>query len=302
MGPQAARKLKRNVSRETLPVTVKDVKCIRGGKRKRWCVLETEEHMGRECVRLGSTQKWLHLLLAGQEHNSQYNNAINNFISDCIDALKDRRANPAASSQGAALTPIGDAPSASSQVVKTGRAAIFDRDSPSDTESEAKAAAPMKKPRTSNRRASARGWDTISVRGFGVMCCGGRGRQLLVPIGTGDLDTIVQHLLPRADEARREESCIADLLEEDDQKCIAWRKSSASSQGTAGFWQVFYTDEEGRSMRFRSGLTVPRKTLAGETMTAQQQMDAARQVLLRAKREWNRLDRSEADRFPGEDA
>ena len=57
MGPKR-RKLARNVSREVLPVQVGLVKCIRGGKRKRWLVLDTVTHLGQECVCLSSRDPW----------------------------------------------------------------------------------------------------------------------------------------------------------------------------------------------------------------------------------------------------
>ena len=97
------RKLKRNTSRDTLKLDIQSVKCIRGGKRKEWFVLETMHFMGRECVSIKSTQKWFHVLLAGQLHNSQYHHAICNFVNECVDALHCARvaSSTAGSSQAA---------------------------------------------------------------------------------------------------------------------------------------------------------------------------------------------------------
>ena len=77
------RQLRRNVSREALPVEVASVKCIRGGRRKRWMVLDTITHMGHECVCVSGRHPWLHMLLAGQVHRSPFHAAINNFVRDC---------------------------------------------------------------------------------------------------------------------------------------------------------------------------------------------------------------------------
>ena len=59
-------------------------------------------------------------------------------------------------------------------------------------------------------------------------------------------------------------------------------------------------DKDGNTAIFRSGLTVPRKNLAGGMMETQEQMDAACQVLVKARREWNRLDCSDRARFEDE--
>ena len=303
MAPKLAnRKLKRNVSQETMPVTVESVKCIRGGMRKHWCVLETTEHLGRECVSIKSTQKWLHSLVNGQLHNSRYHNAISNFVSDCVEAFDQKTEGPSASSQGAPPVPLEDQPagaSTPSQAASADRGDFFRERTP-DSEDEAPAIGPKKARRVSTTRASSKGWATISVRGMEITCYAGRGRQLLVPVDTGDVDRIVQHLLPKAGEdARASESNFITLLEESDVKLIWWRKAPVSSQG-CGCWVVNYTDKDGNTATFRSGLTVPRENLTGEMMERQEQMDAASKVLVKARREWNRLDCSKRARFEDE--
>ena len=302
MPPKFNRKLKRNVSEAPIPLKVESVKCIRGGMRKHWCVSETAQHLGRECVSIKSTQKWLHSLLNGQVHNSRYRNAISNFVSDCVEAFHQQTEGPSASSQDAPPVPLEDQPagaSAASQAALAGRAAIF-RNRTSDSEDEPLASVPKKARRVSTRRASSKGWASISVRGMEITCYVGRGRQLLVPVATGDMDRIVQHLLPRAGEERASESNFSKLLEESDEKLICWRKASACSQG-CGCWQVNYTDKDGNAATFRSGLTVPRKNLTGGMMKPQEQMDAARQVLVKARKQWNRLDYSGRARFEDEE-
>ena len=295
------RNLKRNVSQETIPVTVESIKCIRGGMRKHWFVLETTEHLGQECVGIKSTQKWLHSLLNGQVHNSKYHNAISNFVSDCVEAFHQQTQRPSASSQDAPPDPLESQPagaSASSQAALVGRAAIF-RNRTSDSEDEAWASS-KKGCRVSTTRASSKGWASISVRDMRITCYAGRGRQLLVPVATDDMDRIVEHLLPRAGEAARaSEFDFSKLLEESDEKLICWRKAPARSQGCGG-WQVNYTDENGNSAISRSGLKVPRRNLTGGMMKEREQMDAACQVLVKARREWNRLDCSDRARFEDE--
>ena len=57
-----------------------------------------------------------------------------------------------------------------------------------------------------------------------------------------------------------------------------------------GHWHEHYTDKAGKDCEISVGLDVPRLSLGGEQMTPEQKMDAARQALARARREWNRLD------------
>ena len=99
MSPAKKRRLKRNVSREALPVKVESVMRIRGGVRKRWFVLDTVEAMGRECVSIGSIKPLLHTLLGGNMHMSKYYHAINNFVADCFDAVNRGKRGPPGSAK-----------------------------------------------------------------------------------------------------------------------------------------------------------------------------------------------------------
>ena len=113
---------------------VESVRCIQGGMRKRWCVLDTQDVMGRECVSIGSTKQWLHTVLAGQVFGSTYYHAINNFVAECFDAAKRAKKGEAVKSVKVPPVPVQDEQNsgaasgqvvASSQAAKKGRAAIF---------------------------------------------------------------------------------------------------------------------------------------------------------------------------------
>ena len=152
MSPAAKRRrLKRNVSRESLPVKVESIRCIRGGVRKEWLVLETNTVMGRECVSIGSTKQWLHILLSGQVHRSTYYHAINNFVAECFVAAKACKALqpvPLLDTQDkqVPLQDKQDGGAASSQVAKRGRAAIFAAGD-DESEDQLRAIAPRKQGR-----------------------------------------------------------------------------------------------------------------------------------------------------------
>ena len=64
-----------------------------------------------------------------------------------------------------------------------------------------------------------------------------------------------------------------------------------------GHWVVHYTDKDGKDCESCVGLGVPRSSLIGEPLTEEQKMEAARQVLMRARRDWNNLDCSGEDRL-----
>ena len=134
------------------------------------------------------------------------------------------------------------------------------------------------------------GWATVRVRNMSIVCLCRRGRQLLVPVGTEDLD-----------------HNFTDILEEMDENLITWRlarrRSKASSQALGvdrhvGHWHVHYTDKEGKACESSVGLGVPQASLSGLPMALEEKMLVAGQVLARARREWNRLDCSDIRRFP----
>ena len=284
------RKLKRNMTSQTSQVEVQLQKCIRGCKRKQWMVLDTHVFMERECVSIKSTQKWLHMLLAGTLHKSTFHHAISNFANECHDELQKLGAVAAASSQA----PVA---AASSQKAKVGRAAIIQRDE-SDEEDLVQHIV-----RRKSKNRDTRGWATVSVRGMDIECYSGRGRQLLVPVDGKSLDLIVQHLFHRAGEEshhRRKEktTTFGELLTKSDQGKIAWRKHAQASSQCVGFWQIMYRSDRGSLVRGRSGLSVPSVSLAGTPLSTQEQLDAANMVLQKARAEWNRRDCSKAERLP----
>ena len=294
---KSRRKLKRNMTGQSSKVEVQLQKCIRGGKRKQWMVLDTHVFMERECVGIKSTQKWLHMLLAGTLHRSTFHHAISNFVNDCHDALQKLGAVAAASSQ-AHPAPLQDC-NASHVKAKVGRAAIIQRDESDDED----LMQPVVQRKCKNREA--RGWATVSVRGMDIECYSGRGRQLLAPVDGQSLDRIVQHLFHRAGEELHQErekkiQSFGELLTQSDAGKIAWRTNAQASSQCVGFWQIIYRNQRGALVRGRSGLSVPSASLAGTPWSADEALDAANMVLQKARSEWNRLDCSDAERYPDE--
>ena len=175
-----------------------------------------------------------------------------------------------------------------------------------ESEDEPCAIVPRKQGRKGIR--ASMGWGTIIVRNIDITCLCRRGRQLLVPVGTDDLDRIVQHLIPRAGEnPRTPPGSFTEPLEELDENRITWRIArkhrKASSQAVGldspvGHWHVHYTDKDGKVCESSVGLGVPQVSLIGDPLAQDEKLQAARQVLVRARREWNRLDCSGSGRYP----
>ena len=304
-GMAPKRKLKRQVSKEVLPVAVKAVKCIRGGVCKRWQVVDLVTVMGHECVSVGSTQRWLHTLLAGQLHQSPFHGATNNFVTECAEAARTQQGvphEPAASSQGTSAPCNGPVASSSgaapSDGALKGKGAVFSEESESDVERPAK----IRKPRQ-HTASRARGLSQIVVRGMQVLCACGPGRRVLVPVGDDSVHRIVQHLIPRSGEPAREEvSPFTQLLRDSDGRYISWRAPPASSHDAVpaqhrGSWKIAYTNETGQTVQSQCGLAVPTMDLAGNPLGQQELVQAALRVLTKARRMWNTMDKSAAPRL-----
>ena len=79
-----------------------------------------------------------------------------------------------------------------------------------------------------------------------------------------------------------------------DVRRLIWRRCSAHGSGS---WAVRYVDSFGQMRVSTKGLQVPRMSLGGEAFSEEDAHAAALQVMKKAKREWNRLDLSDEDRF-----
>ena len=76
---------------------------------------------------------------------------------------------------------------------------------------------------------------------------------------------------------------------------VARLRAKVGVDTPVGHWVVHYTDKDGKDCESCVGLGVPRSSLIGEPLTEEQKMEAARQVLMRARRDWNNLDCSGED-------
>ena len=320
----ARRKLKRRLSRGSLPIEVKDVTCIKGGSCRMWQVVPVVEYLGERCVAIVSSHRWLHTLLMGQMHRSVYTGAIINFVDDCRLAMQRLGAAssgaPATSHAAAATNP---AAAKSNAAKPAGRKAVFgSEDESSAPDQEATTRSPdEEKPRLEAKKEdvsarkkkrggykpSCKGFDTISVRDITIKCARGRrGRRILVPLAGGHVDKIVQHLCARGGEPRRQgpAEAMKMLLSEVDAQVITWRAQGGTTNQEHGHWEIRYQDADGATRISRAGLGV--KANIRDAANSQEAahgdddyiLKSGRAALRHARRCWNCKDESMAPRLP----
>ena len=138
---------------------------------------------------------------------------------------------------------------------------------------------------------------TLEIRGFVLTFTVLSGPKILVPLENSAIQKIVDDLLPRKGEAKASSQVddgVKGNLTEEDSGRIQWR---CPSRGAPGFWTIRYLDANGERLSTCAGLRVPLLSLAGERLTSEEYVRAALQVLRRARREWDRLDQSDAARY-----
>ena len=300
---EAGRRLKRNVTTDALPIEIGKVYCIRGAIRKAWMVLPVQQVQGRDCVSITNSSSWLMHLLGGVRRARDHRGAVSNFVLECADLFM------RSSSQGGPATeenlaPLADgSQEASSQEAsaKRPRSRIFG----SDDEADPGVLAPEAPKRGRGRgrrcpRRTRRGeWVTLEVRGIPLSFTLLSGPKIVVDMEASLIQRIVDDLLPRRGEARQGLSHEADKtvkqhITRQDKGRLQWR---APSWRAPGSWTVLFMNADGERSSSCAGLRVPRLSLSGEVLSVEEVTTAALQLQTKARREWNRLDHSDAERY-----
>ena len=172
-------------------------------------------------------------------------------------------------------------------------------DSDSDEEND-ECSAPPKRAR--RKRGIPRGeFVNAKLRGMSFCFTVVSGPRVCVPIDGPWVENMIQDLMSRRDEEKQHKCEAASqglgpksLLTEADKGRVCWRSRTSTTEAA---WAICYTDKHGAQRFARGGLSVPSTSLTGEPIREDAFMDNARQVLVRARKEWNRADWSEADRF-----
>ena len=128
--------------------------------------------------------------------------------------------------------------------------------------------------------------------------------RVCVPIDGPWVENMVQDLLTRRHEENKHKCEVASqvlgpksLLTDADKGRICWRSRTSTTEAA---WAICFTNKHGVEKWARAGLCVPSRALSGEPLRDDAILSNAKQVLIRARREWNRLDESGADRFDEE--
>ena len=301
------RRLRRQESRTARPVEVKQVLCIRGGKRRDWTVLPAFEEGGRRGVWVGIKQHWLRQVLGAGRGALLWRGAVANLVAECVTAFHsadDGQASSHADTEGVAV----DAS------VHRGRKRILDSDDEADlsapaggdaaasshAEQPAGGRRPNCKRAHGGRRVKRGEFLNRDVRGMHLTFTVLRGPRLFVPVDGPWLQLILEHLAGRSGEPKRGEDATSvdfrALLQKTDRARVVWRGGLASAS-SHGSWMVRYLHTDGRCRAWSSGLAVPRRALSGEIYTSTEAEHAASQVLQRARRTWDRLDVSSLPRY-----
>ena len=316
------RKMRRNASNPHQPVQIQQVTCIRGGARKDWLVLPLMTINGRQCAAFNPHKTWLHQLLNGgcghrADGISPHVGAITNFFKECLQKFKESsRQNGCEPKQGCEPSHAagsGDAAGcgASPQGKKRGRQAVMS-DNDSDEEG-APGCEPkqdskhMKRFKAAPRKPMTPRGEFVNAKIRGMSFCFTvmAGPRVCVPIEGPWLENMIQDLLSRRDEKNKYNRSAdvsnkggpKSLLTEKDKGRIAWKSQTTT---TAAAWAIRFINKHGVEKCLRAGLSVPSTSLTGEKIDEDAFLENARQVLIKARKEWDRADHSGADRFGDE--
>ena len=161
----------------------------------------------------------------------------------------------------------------------------------------------MKRTKTAVRqRRTPRGeFVNAKIRGMSFCFTVMAGPRVCVPIEGPWLENMIQDLLSRRDEKNKYKTAdVSDtggpksLLTEKDKGRIAWKSSTTT---TAAAWAIRFINKHGVEKWARAGLSVPSTSLTGEKIDEDAFLENARQVLIKARKEWDRADHNGADRF-----
>ena len=299
---EAGRRLKRNVTTDALPIEIGKVYCIRGAIRKAWMVLPVQQLHGRDCVSITNSSSWLMHLLGGVRRARDHRGAVANFVLECAELFM-----KASSQVGPAteenLAPLADgSQEASSQEAsaKRPRSRIFGSDDEADAGVLVPEAPKRGRGRGRRPRRTRRGeWVTLEVRGIPLSFTLLSGPKIVVDMEASLIQRIVDDLLPRRGEAKQGLSHEADKtvkqhITRQDKGRLQWR---APSWRAPGSWTVLFLNADGERSSSCAGLRVPRVSLSGEVLNVEELTAAALQLQTKARREWNRLDHSDAERY-----
>ena len=296
---EAGRRLKRNVTTDALPIEIGKVYCIRGAIRKAWMVLPVQQVQGRDCVSITNSSSWLMHLLGGVRRARDHRGAVANFVLECAELFMkaSSQVGPATAEN---LAPLADEASSQDASAKRPRSRILGSDDEADPGVLVPEAPKRGRGRGRRPRRTRRGeWVTLEVRGIPLSFTLLSGPKIVVDMEASLIQRIVDDLLPRRGEARQgltdeADKTVKQHITRQDKGRLQWR---APSWRAPGSWTVVFLNALGERSSSCAGLRVPRVSLSGEVLNVEELTAAALQLQTKARREWNRLDHSDAERY-----
>ena len=296
---EAGRRLKRNVTTDALPIEIGKVYCIRGAIRKAWMVLPVQQLHGRDCVSITNSSSWLMHLLGGVRRARDHRGAVANFVLECAELFMkaSSQVGPATAEN---LAPLADEASSQDASAKRPRSRILGSDDEADPGVLVPEAPKRGRGRGRRPRRTRRGeWVTLEVRGIPLSFTLLSGPKIVVDMEASLIQRIVDDLLPRRGEARQgltdeADKTVKQHITRQDKGRLQWR---APSWRAPGSWTVVFLNALGERSSSCAGLRVPRVSLSGEVLNVEELTAAALQLQTKARREWNRLDHSDAERY-----
>ena len=296
---EAGRRLKRNVTTDALPIEIGKVYCIRGAIRKAWMVLPVQQVQGRDCVSITNSSSWLMHLLGGVRRARDHRGAVANFVLECAELFMkaSSQVGPATAEN---LAPLADEASSQDASAKRPRSRILGSDDEADPGVLVPEAPKRGRGRGRRPRRTRRGeWVTLEVRGIPLSFTLLSGPKIVVVMEASLIQRIVDDLLPRRGEARQgltdeADKTVKQHITRQDKGRLQWR---APSWRAPGSWTVVFLNALGERSSSCAGLRVPRVSLSGEVLNVEELTAAALQLQTKARREWNRLDHSDAERY-----
>ena len=299
---EAGRRLKRNVTTDALPIEIGKVYCIRGAIRKAWMVLPVQQLHGRDCVSITNSSSWLMHLLGGVRRARDHRGAVANFVLECAELFMkaSSQVGPATAEDSAPLADGSQEASSQEASAKRPRSRIFGSDDEADPGALALEAPKRGRGRGRRPRRTRRGeWVNLEVRGIPLSFTLLSGPKIVVVMEASLIQRIVDDLLPRRGEARQgltdeADKTVKQHITPQDKGRLQWR---APSWRAPGCWTVVFLNADGERSSSCAGLRVPRVSLSGEVLNVEELTAAALQLQTKARREWNRLDHSDAERY-----
>ena len=296
---EAGRRLKRNVTTDALPIEIGKVYCIRGAIRKAWMVLPVQQVQGRDCVSITNSSSWLMHLLGGVRRARDHRGAVANFVLECAELFMkaSSQVGPATAEN---LAPLADEASSQDASAKRPRSRILGSDDEADPGVLVPEAPKRGRGRGRRPRRTRRGeWVNLEVRGIPLSFTLLSGPKIVVDMEASLIQRIVDDLLPRRGEARQgltdeADKTVKQHITRQDKGRLQWR---APSWRAPGSWTVVFLNALGERSSSCAGLRVPRVSLSGEVLNVEELTAAALQLQTKARREWNRLDHSDAERY-----